>query len=253
MIRPRRVGLLLAAFLCVSGAAAATAFAPALSAQDTTRHTPDTTSSALPSEQDYSAKRQATMSDIKTAQRKLGELRSERIALESRVDSVAVKATQKRASELLLSHETTALRSLDSMLTASQEVLLAQRDRFLSLGEAVRRRADAELVVVVRVDSGPGTQHIEGLTVQVDSAPAADRRYSDAANDALGAGAVDEVYHSNVLPSTHAVTLTMSLNGSSQTRAASVDVPTGAVTYVQFTVHAGQLQLSTWINRSGPQ
>jgi hypothetical protein len=32
-----------------------------------------------------------------------------------------------------------------------------------------------------------------------------------------------------------------------------VDVPTGAVTYVQFTVHAGQLLLSTWINRSGPQ
>ena len=175
------------------------------------------------------------MSDIKTAERKLAELRSERIALESRVDSVAVKATSKRASELLLSHETTALRSLDSMLTASQEVVLAPRDRFLSLGaRLVRRRADAELVVVVRVDSGPGMQHVEGLTVQVDSAPAADRRYSDAANDALSAGAVDEVYHSNVLPATHAVTLTMSLNGSSQTKAASVDVPTGAVTYVQF-------------------
>jgi hypothetical protein len=108
-------------------------------------------------------------------------------------------------------------------------------------------------VIVVRVDSGPGTQHIEGLTVQVDSAPAAERRYSDAANDALGAGAVDEVYRSNLLPATHAVTLTMSLNGSSQTKAVSVDVPTGAVTYVQFTVHAGQLVLSTWINRSGPQ
>ena len=252
MIRPRRVGLLLAAFVCVS-VAAATAFAPALSAQDTTRHAPDTASSTLPSEQDYSSKRQATMSDIKAAQHKLAELRTERIELESRVDSVAVKATQKRASELLLSHETTALRSLDSMLTASQEILLAQRDRFLSLGEAVRRRADAELVVVVRVDSGTGTQHVEGLTVQVDSAPAAERRYSNAANDALSAGAVDEVYHSNVLPSTHAVTLTMSLNGSSQTKAVSVDVPTGAITYVQFTVHAGQLVLSTWINRSGPQ
>jgi hypothetical protein len=252
VIRPRRVGLLLAAFVCVS-VAAATAFAPALSAQDTTRHAPDTASSTLPSEQDYSSKRQATMSDIKAAQHKLAELRTERIELESRVDSVAVKATQKRASELLLSHETTALRSLDSMLTASQEILLAQRDRFLSLGEAVRRRADAELVVVVRVDSGTGTQHVEGLTVQVDSAPAAERRYSNAANDALSAGAVDEVYHSNVLPSTHAVTLTMSLNGSSQTKAVSVDVPTGAITYVQFTVHAGQLVLSTWINRSGPQ
>jgi hypothetical protein len=252
VIRPRRVGLLLAAFVCVSGGAA-TAFAPALSAQDTTRHAPDTASSTLPSEQDYSSKRQATMSDIKTAQHKLAELRTERIELESRVDSVAVKATQKRASELLLSHETTALRSLDSMLTSSQEILLAQRDRFLSLGEAVRRRADAELVVVVRVDSGTGSQHVEGLTVQVDSAPAAERRYSDAANDALSAGAVDEVYHSNVLPSTHAVTLTMSLNGSSQTKAVSVDVPTGAITYVQFTVHAGQLALSTWINRSGPQ
>ena len=64
---------------------------------------------------------------------------------------------------------------------------------------------------------------------------------------------MDEIYHSNVLPATHAVTLTMSLNGSSVTKAVSVDVPTGAATYVQFTVHAGQLMLSTWINRSGPQ
>jgi hypothetical protein len=252
VLRPRRAGLLLAAFVCVCGAAA-TAFAPALRAQDTARHAPDTASSSMPTEQQFTSKRDATMSDIKVAQHKLAELRSERIALESRVDSVAVKATTRRASELLLSHETTALRSLDSMLTASQDNLLAQRDRFLSLGEAVRRRADAELVVVVRVDSGPGTQHVEGLTVQVDSAPAADRRYSDAANDALTAGAVDEIYHSNVLPATHAVTLTMSLNGSSVTKAVSVDVPTGAATYVQFTVHAGQLMLSTWINRSGPQ
>ena len=249
-MRASRVGLLLA--VCVSGGIA-TAFVPALRAQDTTRHAPDTASTSVETEQQYTSKRHATESDIKDAQRKLADLRLERIRLESRVDSADVKATQRRASELLLSHETTALRSLDSMLTASQENLLAQRDRFLSLGEAVRRRADAELVIVVRVDSGPGTQHIEGLTVQVDSAPAAERRYSDAANDALGAGAVDEVYRSNLLPATHAVTLTMSLNGSSQTKAVSVDVPTGAVTYVQFTVHAGQLVLSTWINRSGPQ
>jgi hypothetical protein len=240
-----RARLLVAA---VGGMGALAGWAPILRAQDsTTRGT-----GAASSDQEYNARRQATMADIRATERKLIELRGQRIALESRVDSVAVKAGQKRAGELLLSGQTTALRQLDSVLASSQDNLLAQRDRFLALGEAVRRRADAELVVVVRVDSSQQTPRVDSLGVQVDSAPAAARRYSVAANDALAAGAVDEIYHSNVLPATHVVALTVSLDGKSVTKAVNVDVPTGAVTYVQFAVRDGQLVLSTWTNRSSP-
>ena len=90
------------------------------------------------------------------------------------------------------------------------------------------------------------------MTLQIDSATATTRRYSPAAVDALNAGAVDEIYHSTVLPATHVVTVAASLNGQVQTKAVSVDVPAGAATYVQFAVHNGQLVQSTWTNRSSP-
>lgn len=243
----RRSGLLLAA------AVGALTWSPRLGAQDSTAQaaarTRDTASTP---DRDYNTQRQATLNDIRTAEKKLADLRAERIELESRVEAVAVKAAQQRAGELLLSRQTTALRQLDSLLTSSQDNLLLQRDRFLALGEAVRRRADAELIVLLRVDSAQALQRVDSLAVQVDSAPAAARHYSMASNDALAAGAVDEVYHSNVLPATHAVTVMLMLDGRPVTKSANVDVPTGAVTYVQFAVRDGQLVLSTWTNRSGP-
>jgi hypothetical protein len=220
-----------------------------LRAQDTTRLRADTTSTPGTPERDYLARRQSTLDDIRGAQKKLAELRSERIALESRVENVAVKAAQQRAQDLLMSHETTALRGLDSILTAAQDNLLAQRDRFLSLGQAVRRRAAAELVVLVRVDSAALVQSVDSIGIQVDSAPASVRRYSPAAVDALNAGAIDEVYHSDVLPATHIVMLHLALNGGAVEKAVSVDVPTGAVTYVQCALRAGQPVLTTWSSR----
>jgi len=226
-------------------------YGPMLAAQDSTARHADTASTGAGAEQDYLAKRQTTLSDIRAAERKLAELRTERIKLESRVESVAARASEERASALLLSHETTALRSLDSVLTASQDNLLAQRDRFLSLGEAVRRRAAAELVIVVRVDSGAQIQRLESVSVQVDSTPAIVRRYSPGAIDALNSGAVDELYRANVLPTSHTVSLTASLGGAPAGKTLAVDVPTSTITYVQFTVRDGQLVLSTWSSRSG--
>jgi hypothetical protein len=238
---------------CVRVALIAVAcFGSTLAAQDTTAKRTDTSSAhaAEAAEQQYLAKRQAELNDIRVAERKLADLRAARIQLESRVESVAAKASEARASQLLLSHETTALRSLDSVLTASQDNLLTQRDRFLSLAEAVRRRAAAELIVVVRVDSSTQVQRIDHLSVQVDSAPAVVRNYSANAVDALNSGAVDQPYHSNVLPATHTISATALVNGASLTKSANVDVPADAVTYVQFAVRNGQLVLSTWSNRS---
>ena len=220
-------------------------------AQDSTKRTiPDTASTGKGAEEDYLAKRQSTMSDIRSAEHKLAELRTQRIQLESRVESVAARATEQRANELLLTHQTTALRSLDSVLTSSQDNLLAQRDRFLTLGEAVRRRAAAELVIIVRVDSGAQAQRFDSAAVQVDSTPALVRRYSAGAIDALNSGAIDELYRANVLPTTHVVSLSVFINGAPSMKGANVDVPTGAVTYVQFSIRNGQLVLSTWSSRS---
>jgi hypothetical protein len=198
----------------------------------------------------YQAQRQATLKQIAADEKALQELHAGRLQLESRIEGVAAKAAENRTNELMLSHQTTALRQLDSVLTSSQDNLLAQRDRFLSLGVMVRERASAQLIVVVKVDSGQQIDRMETLSLQIDSANTVARHYTPAAVDALNAGAVDEVYHSTVLPANHLVTVSASVNGQTQTKAVSVDVPAGAATYVQFAVHNGQLVQSTWTNRS---
>jgi hypothetical protein len=198
----------------------------------------------------YQARRQATLKQIATDEKALQELHAGRLQLESRIEAVAAKAAENRTNELMLSHQTTALRQLDSVLTSSQDNLLAQRDRFLSLGVMVRERASAQLIVVVRVDSGQQIDRMETLSLQIDSANTVSRHYTPAAVDALNAGAADEVYHSTVLPANHLVTVSASVNGQVQTQAVSVDVPAGAATYVQFAVRNGQLVQSTWTNRS---
>lgn len=229
--------------LCLAGIGGILINAPAVNGQQTTPSRPDTGTS-------YQSARQAELNAIASTEKQLAELRAGRVQLESRVEVVAAKAAEARANELLMSHQTTALRQLDSVLAVSQNALLGQRDRFLALGVMVRERASAELVVVVRVDSTGEPPALDGITLQVDSATAATRRYSPAALDALNAGALDEVYHSTVLPAMHVVTIGATINGVAQSKAVSVDVPAGAATYVQFAVHNGQLVQSTWTNRS---
>lgn len=199
--------------------------------------------------QPYSVRRQEVLKDIKASQQKLDELRVERLKLEARVEAVASKAAEQRANTLMMSRETYALRQLDSLLTVSQDNLLAQRDRFLSLGEAVRRRAGAELVVVFRADSSTQLQRIDSVKVEIDDGIGAERHYSLVASGALGNGAIDELYRSNVLPASHAVALTVAVNGAPQTQTVHVDAAAGAITYVQFTLRNGQMTQATWANR----
>ena len=199
--------------------------------------------------QPYQVRRQEVLKDIKASQQKLDELRVQRLQLESRVEAVASKAAEQRANTLMMSRETYALRQLDSLLTTSQDNLLAQRDRFLSLGEAVRRRAGAELVVIFRADSSAQNQQIDSVRVNIDDGVGAERHYSIIASGALGNGAVDELYRSNVLPASHAVALTVAFNGSPQTQTVHVDAAAGAITYVQFTLRNGQMTQATWANR----
>jgi hypothetical protein len=205
---------------------------------------PDTTNT-----QPYTERRKAILDDIKSSQHKLDDLRVERLQLESRVEAVAGKVAEQRVNTLLMSRETYALRQLDSLLTISQDVLLAQRDRFLTLGDAVRRRAGAELVIVFRADSAPALQRIDSVSVRIDDGAGTARRYSMLANSALANGAVDELYRSNVLPAPHQVTVVVGFGGQTQTQSARIDAAAGASTYVQFAVRNGQLVQTTWSNR----
>lgn len=200
--------------------------------------------------QTYSDRRKAILDDIKGSQRKLDSLRVQRLQLESRVEAVAGKVAEQRVNTLLMSRETYALRQLDSLLTVSQDVLLAQRDRFLTLGDAVRRRAGAELVIVFRADSASTlTQRIDSVSVRIDDGASTSRVYSLLANSALASGAVDELYRSNVLPSPHTISVTVGLNGGTQAQSVRVDAAAGASTYVQFAVRNGQLVQTTWSNK----
>jgi hypothetical protein len=214
-------------------------------AQQSSSPPPDSTNT-----QTYSDRRKAILDDIKSSQRKLDDLRVERLQLESRVEAVAGKVAEQRVNTLLMSHETYALRQLDSLLTVSQDVLLAQRDRFLTLGDAVRRRAGAELIITFRADSASTlTQRIDSVSVKIDDGAGSSRVYSLLANSALASGAVDELYRSNVLPSPHTVSVTVGLNGGMQTQSVRVDAAAGASTYVQFAVRGGQLVQATWSNK----
>jgi len=237
----RCAGAVRAAVLCGAVLGGALLSGRPLGAQDAS--TGDTTSRS------YSARRQEILKDIKGSQQKLDQLRVERLQLEARVEAVASKAAEQRANTLMMSRETYALRQLDSLLTVSQDNLLAQRDRFLSLGEAVRRRAGAELVVIFRADSSTSRQSIDSVNVAIDNGLAVERHYSAVASGALANGAVDELYRSNVLPASHSVTVTVGVNGKPETGSIQVDAAAGAITYVQFALRNGQMSQSTWANR----
>src|SRR5919201_1162689 len=162
---------------------------------------------------------------------------------------VALPARLPAQQTLLLSNETTALQQLDAMLTTSQDALLAQRDRFLAVGDAVRRRAGSVLVVLLRADSAAQGQSLGTAALQVDNAQVDTRSYTTTAQSALQQGAVDQLYRANVLPTGHTVTLQLQVNGQPLTQSLSVTAAGESVTYVQFAVRNGQLVPTTWTSR----
>lgn len=199
-------------------------------------------------QQAYEAQRGALVKDLQDTQNKLSDLRSQRVQLEARIESVLAETMQKRTQQLLVSKEETALLQLDGVLANAQDNMVAQRDRMRALGDAVRRRAGAVLVITLRADSA-GPESLGNATLSIDNVVASTRTYSQAAAQALQTGAVDPLYRSEVLPSTHTVELMLTLGGKSMTQGLNVNALTETVTYVQFTVRNGQLVPTTWTSR----
>lgn len=109
-------------------------------------------------QQAYEGQRGALVKELQDTQDKLGDLRSQRVRLEARIENVLAETMQKRTQQLLVSKEETALLQLDGVLANAQDNMVAQRDRMRALGDAVRRRAGAVLVVTLRADSAaPGS------------------------------------------------------------------------------------------------
>ncbi|MBA2684555.1 MAG: hypothetical protein H0U66_08715 [Gemmatimonadaceae bacterium] len=199
-------------------------------------------------QQAYQSKRDTLVKDLQSAQDKLGDLRSQRVQLEARIENVLAQTMQKRTQTLLVSREETALLQLDGVLANAQDNMVAQRDRMRALGDAVRRRAGSVLVVTLRADSAaPGS--LSDASLLIDNAVAATRTYTATLAAALATGAVDPLFRSEVLPSTHAVVLTLSLGGQPVSQSINVATLTETVTYIQFTVRNGQLVPRTWTSR----
>jgi hypothetical protein len=196
----------------------------------------------------YDARRAAMVKELQDTQNKLSELRSQRVRLEARIENVLAATMQRRTQQLLLSKEQTALLQLDGVLASAQDNMMAQRDRMRSLGDAVRRRTGAVLVVMLRADSTPpGT--LGEASLQIDNVVATTRSYSQAAALALQTGAVDPLFRSEILPATHTIELRLSLGGQSVMQGLNVNAAAETVTYVQFTVRDGQLVPTTWTSR----
>jgi septal ring factor EnvC (AmiA/AmiB activator) len=200
-------------------------------------------------QQAYRDKREQLLKELEQTQQQLADIRNQRVELQARIEAVIAQMMQQRAQQLLLSNETNALQQLDAMLTSSQDNLLAQRDRFLAIGDAVRRRTGAVMVVLMRADSSTSAQEIGAVTLTIDGAAADTRTYTTASNEALRIGAVDQLYRANVLPASHTVSLNVTVGGQTLTQQVNVTAATEAVTYVQFALRNGVLTPTTWSSR----
>jgi len=196
-------------------------------------------------EQVYEARRSALLKDLQTTQDSLGSLRSQRVRLEARIDNVLAQSTASRAQELLLSGDLNALLQLDAVLAQAQDNMTAQRERMVALGDAVRKRSGAVLVVLFRADSAPNGS-VSGVQLALDNTAATKHEYTASMATALSQGAVDELYRSEVLPTVHSVQASATMGGQPVTASLNVQTNASSVTYVQFSVKDGKVTASSW-------
>ncbi len=198
---------------------------------------------------DFEAQRTALQREVQDAEQRLAELRAERLRLQARVDNALVLAMQARARELMMSSEQEALRELDALLATAQSDMLAQRDRMLALGDAVRRRAGAVLVVLVAVDSAQFAR-LGGAEIMINDVTVARRSYGELSAEAFRFGAVDQAYRADVLPTVQRVRVRVMADGEPVEHVLDVPVAEQAITYVRFTARGPRLDSETWMTRA---
>ena len=208
--------------------------------------------SAQTTDATYKARREQLAKELEATEKALADAKGQRAQLQARVESLIAQAMQERAQTLLLSNEQTALQQLDALISTSQDNLMAQRERFSSLSDAIGARMGSTLIVLLRADSSQ-SQTIQSAVVTVDSVAGETRTYSGPASNALARGAVDQVYRAPVVPAEHAVAIQVTVDGKTVTGNTTVPAARQSVTYVQFVVRNGQVTSTTWTSRgTGP-
>ena len=225
----------------VAAAAAAFAFAIAL---------PGTV--LAQSDPKYKAQRDQLSKELDQTEKALADVKGQRAQVEARLEHLIAQTMQERTQALLLTNEQTALQQLDAMLATSQTNLTAQRDRFAGLSSAIGGRSGAILVVLLRADSSQA-QTVQSAVVAIDNVSGDPHTYSALASGALARGAVDEVYRAPVIPSDHAISIQVTVDGRIVTGTATVPAAQQAVTYVQFVVRNGQVTSTSWAGRGSGQ
>ena len=196
----------------------------------------------------YQQRREQLLRELEQTQAQLADLRSQRVQLSARIESVIARLLEERAQALLMSEEQSALQRLDSLLTASQDNLMAQRERFVALGNAVRGRVGSVLVVLLRADTTM-MANLQSASLTVNGAPVEPRTYTVSMNQYLRLGAVDQLFRSDVLPVPHTLVANVVIDGQTRSETINVNVARETVTYVQFAVQNGQLVATTWTSR----
>lgn len=186
---------------------------------------------------------------VQQAQSELAAIRDQQLQVQSRIENAIAQNMQQRARQLSMSNEQAALQQLDAMLISAQDNLLEQRDRVATLGESVRRRTGAVLVVLLRADSS-GAQSITAVSLTVGNAALKAREYSPTANLALQRGAVDEIYRSAVAPAAYRIRAEVRVNDRAVTQDVDVSAAAAAITYVQLAVRDGRIVATSWTNRA---
>ncbi len=200
-------------------------------------------------QQAYDARRQQLLREAEETEQRLVELRRQRVMLQTRVEAAIAANLRDRAEALMMSDQQSALQALDSVLVRSRDNLAMQRERFQALGDAVRRRTGAVVVVLLRADSSSSEQSITGAELQVNNSGVATRTYNAEMNNALRIGAVDQLYRADVLPTRHTLRLQATVNGQPLAQTVEVDAQGETVTYIEFAIRNGQLVPRTWTAR----
>jgi hypothetical protein len=174
----------------------------------------------------------------------------------SPLDQLVAEEAQRRANiaRILLmtntqvANQQEALKLLSDQLYGDEALVYASRDQLTRAAEALRKQPSTLLVVLFAADSASASG-VSGLALSVDGANTSTKANADTLTTALRVGGAAEMFRGAVLPMSHNVVLTATINGQPQQQSVRVTIPSDAVTYVQFAMQGGKLIQTTWASR----
>ena len=174
----------------------------------------------------------------------------------SPLEQLVAEESQRRANiaKILIltnpqvANQQEALKLLSDQLYGDEALVYATRDQLIRAAQALRKQPSTLLVVLFAADSATAAG-IGGLALSIDGANTTAKSNADTLATALRVGGAAEMFRGAVLPMSHNVVLTATVNGQPQQQSIRVNIPSDAVTYVQFAIQGGQLIQTTWASR----